>query len=83
MFTTRQVAWLRAKLPASVKSDSLAPVLSVQLSPDDEDTRDVLLTGKRKPFLNSVTEAARIKRHTDGFWQMVDQFRCDPALKPD
>jgi hypothetical protein len=84
MFTTRQVAWLRARLPASLKSDSLAPVIHFKLTPDDEgETRDVLLVGQRKPFLNSVSDAARIQRHVDGFWQMVDDFRRDPTLKPD
>jgi hypothetical protein len=84
MFTTRQVAWLRAKLPATVESAMLAPVIHNDPSPEEDwDTRDALLVGKRKPFLNSVTHAARIKKHTDEFWHMVDEFRRDPALTPD
>jgi hypothetical protein len=83
MFTTRQVAWLRARLPASLQSESLAPVRPVELPLDDhEKAKDVLLVGKRKPFLNSVSDAARIRTHVDGFWQMVDDFRRDPTLKP-
>jgi hypothetical protein len=83
LFTTRQVAWLRARLPATVESKMLAPVICYELSPDEWDTRDALLVGKRKPFLNSVTHAARIKKHTDEFWHMVDDFRRDPGLTPD
>jgi hypothetical protein len=85
MLPVRQVAWLRARLPASIKSDSLAPVVKVQppLLEDDGRTKDVCLVGKRQPFLNSASDAARIKKHVDGFWQMVDDFRRDPALKPD
>lgn len=83
-FTTRQVAWLRARLPASLESASLAPL--VQLKRPLElggKPRDVLLIGKRKPLLNSLTDAARIKKHVDRFVQMVDDFRRDPTLKPD
>jgi len=85
MFTTRQLAWLRARLPDSVKSRSLAPVDLLNDPFEDErgHIKDVLLIGKRKPFLNSVTDAARIKKHVDEFWQMVDEFRHDPALTPD
>jgi hypothetical protein len=82
MFTTRQVAWLRARLPASLKSESLAPVRHFKPTLEEDD-KDVLLVGKRKPFLNSVSDAARIKKHVDGFWQMVEDFRRDTALKPD
>jgi len=85
MFTTRQLAWLRARLPDSVKSRSLAPI--EQLKDPVEDDRgnplDVMLIGKHKPFLNSVKNQARIRKHADEFWQMVDAFRSDPALKPD
>jgi hypothetical protein len=83
-FTTRQVAWLRARLPASLESASLAP--HVQLERPLElggKARHVLLVGKRKPFLDSVTDAARIRKHVDGFVEMVDDFRRDPTVKPD
>jgi hypothetical protein len=85
MFTTRQVAWLRARLPASLASESLAPLRHLEGSIHDERGKalDVLPVGKRKPFLNSVSDAARISKHVDGFWQMVDEFRRDPTLAPD
>jgi hypothetical protein len=82
LFTTRQVAWLRAKLPASLTSESLTPIRRFEPSLEEND-KDVLLVGKRKPFLNSVSDAARIKNHVEGFWQMVDDFRSDPAQTPD
>ncbi len=82
-FTTRQVAWLRARLPASLESASLAPLVQLERPLElGGKTRDVLLVGKRKPFLNSVTDAARIRKHVDGFVEMVDDFRRDPTLKP-
>ncbi len=83
MFTTRQVAWLRSRLPDSVQCDVLAPLTRHELWPrNDENATDTLLVGKRKPFLNSAKHAARIKKHTDEFWQMVDEFRRDPNLAP-
>jgi len=84
LFTTRQVAWLRARLPASVRSESLGPVVFFNQPPENgEKVQDALLVGKGKPFLDSVTDAARIRKHVDGFFQMVEDFRRDPALKPD
>jgi len=36
-----------------------------------------------KPFLNSVSDAERIKKQVDTFWQIVDDLRRDLALTPD
>jgi hypothetical protein len=84
MFTTRQVAWLRARLPASLESTSLAPIVPFERPFElGGKTRDVLLVGKRKPYLNSVTDEARIRKHVEGFFQMVDDFRRAPTLGPD
>lgn len=80
-FTTRQVAWLRARIPASLESQSLDPMVTVKRSSAGD--KDVLLIGKRKPFLDSVTHAARIAKHVDEFWRMVEDFQRDPTLKPD
>jgi hypothetical protein len=85
MYTTGQLAWLRARLPDSVRSRALAPVDLVKEPFVDGRGRvlDVRLVGKGKPFLNSVADEARIRKHVDGFWQLVDAFRRDPALRPD
>jgi hypothetical protein len=82
MFTTRQLAWLRSRLPDTVRSRALAPVIEVSPFEDGGRTKDALLVGKRKPFLSSVADRARIRKHVDEFWQMVDTFRRDPALAP-
>ena len=85
-FTTRQVAWLRARLPASLESEALEPLRT--FSPSKALQRngkalDVLLVGKRKPFLNSVQDAARIRQHLEDFNQMVADFRANPSLLPE
>jgi hypothetical protein len=82
MFTTRQLAWLRSRLPDTVRSRVLAPLIEVSPFEDGGKTKDVLLVGKRKPFVSSVADQARIKKHVDEFWRMVDTFRRDPALAP-
>jgi hypothetical protein len=83
-FTMRQVAWLRARLPESLASEALEPVrrYSKPLTYHGKE-RDVLLVGKRKPFLNSVLDADRIRKHVTDFNQLVDAFRADPSASPD
>jgi hypothetical protein len=82
LFTTRQLAWLRARLPAA-QSQALDPVMPLgQVLTLDRKPKDVTLVGKRKPALNSVTDQARITKHVDEFWQMVEDFRQNPALEP-
>jgi hypothetical protein len=84
LFSTRQVAWLRARLPETVHSRSLAAVVHLDRPYEYRGkTRDVLLVGKRKPMLSSVVDAARIERHVAAFEAMVREFRDDPALLPE
>jgi hypothetical protein len=84
LFTTRQVAWLRARLPDSLQSRCLAPVVRLERPYElNGRLRDVLLVGKRKPFLSSEADHARIRRHTEAFEAMVEDFRRDPDLPPD
>ena len=53
MFTTEQCAWLRAHLPDSVRGRALVPVESLNKPIGSKDT---FIIGKRKPFLNSMTD---------------------------
>jgi hypothetical protein len=39
--------------------------------------------GKRKPFLSSDSDAARIQRYVDNFERLVERFRRDSELEPD
>lgn len=83
-FTMAQVAWLRACLPDSLESEALEPLrrLSPPLARNGK-SLDVLLVGKRKPFLNSAQDAARIAKHVDEFSRMVAEFRKHPSLLAD
>jgi hypothetical protein len=83
-FTTAQVAWLRARLPDSLQCEALEPLrhLSPPLRVGGK-VLDVLLVGKRKPFLNSADDAARIQKHVGQFGKMVAEFRANPSLLAD
>lgn len=83
LFTTEQIAWLRARLPEGVDSQALAALLPLTTPMElGGRSRDVLLVGKRKPFLNSELDAARIRNHVLKFEEMVTTFRGDPGLDP-
>lgn len=82
-FTTRQVAWLRARLPDSVQSSTLTPVKMFAGFGEGAKRRDALVIGKRKPWLNSARDAKRVERYVAEFWQMVEEFRRDPEAQPD
>lgn len=84
LFTTSQVAWLRAHLPDSLGSEALEPLRRpVKPLSYGGKERDVLLVGKRKPFLSSTIDAKRIERHVAEFERLVAAFRADPSLSPD
>jgi hypothetical protein len=83
LFTTEQIAWLRARLPETVESEALNAILLTTPFEDDDKQRDVLLVGKRKPWLNAELDAARIQKHVSRFEQLVTSFRSDPELQPE
>lgn len=84
LFTTEQLAWLRARLPETVQGRVLGPVeyLDEALDFGPDDSRDVLVMGKRKSFLNAQNDAAKIRRYVDDYWRLVARFHNDPALEP-
>jgi hypothetical protein len=86
LFTTEQLAWLRAHLPDSVEGRVLAPIERLdQPLPNHSGQgpdRDVLVMGKRKPFLSSHDDASRVQRYVDDYWKLVARFRHDPSLEP-
>ena len=84
LFTTEQIAWLRAHLPDTVESAALAALFPLTRPLEvGGRSRDVLLVGKRKPFLNSELDAGRIRKHALKFEEMVKSFRDDPGLEPE
>ena len=89
LFTTSQVAWLRAHLPESVQSHvlgplfRLGPIRNVSDNTVTELDKNVLVVGKRKPALNSRRDDARIQRYVEEFATLVQKFRDDSSAQPD
>jgi hypothetical protein len=89
LFTTSQVAWLRARLPESVQSTvlgplfRLGPITNVTDNTVTELDKNVLVVGKRKPALSSQRDDDRIQRYVEEFERLVQRFRDDPGAQPD
>ena len=83
LFTTEQVAWLRARLPEAATGPFLEPIRVFPREPEGAlRETDVLVVGKRKPWLNSEKDAERIQRYVDDFRRMVADFKRDPHAVP-
>jgi len=72
-------------MPDALSTRSLEPVWSFMDRPigQGDQQRDVLVVGKRQPWLNSKRDDKRIERYVDEFWWVVEQFRQNPELLPD
>lgn len=84
LFETTQLAWLRARLPANVAADVLQPFRRLR-QPISRKGRqlDVLVSGRRKPFLSSQADDVRLRRHVAEFEALVRRFEREPALMPE
>jgi len=82
LFTTEQLAWLRARLP-QVESKVLAPFRRLRQPLLLKGKQcDVIVNGKGKPFLSSEIDASKLSRHVAEFEAMVRRFTDDPSLEP-
>ncbi|AEB76385.1 hypothetical protein [Clostridium botulinum] len=74
LFTTEQVAWLTANTK-NVNSSVLSPYLKLEHPIDyDEIIKDVLVIGKRKPFLNSNQDKKRLDKYENNFYNLVKKY---------
>ena len=84
LFSTEQVAWLRAHLPDTVVSKVLNAYWTmdkpVKISGKDIDT---VIVGKRKPILSSVPDKARISKYVEQFHEMHQWYVEHPQALPD
>lgn len=79
LFTTQQIAWLMARLPAGVESDRFQPYTEeLGLLAEAE----VMVTGKGKPFLHAERDAARLAKYVSAFELLVAHYRTNP-LEPE
>ena len=84
LFSTEQVAWLKAHLPDTVVSTVLNAYRTIEkplgISGKEKDT---FIVGKGKPFLSSVEDKARISRYVAQFNEMHQWFLENPEASPD
>jgi hypothetical protein len=82
-FTVEQLAWLRARLPDTVAGLSLDAVRPLR-QPLRRGSKqlDLLVNGRRMPFLSSTADATRVQKYIAAFQAMVEAFRADPGREP-
>jgi hypothetical protein len=84
LFSTEQVAWLKAHLPDTIVSTVLNAHVTmdkpVMINRKDIDT---IIVGKGKPMLSSVADKARISRYVEQFNQMHQWYIENPQALPE
>ena len=84
LFTTEQLAWLRARLPESVDGASLSALRKFDRAfPLRGKNIDTLANGYGKPFLDSAVDAKRISKYVAEFELMLSNFRANPNAEPE
>jgi hypothetical protein len=82
-FSFEQIAWLRARLGDSLTSQSLEPILRFDSAIERNGKMlDVLVNGKRGPFLDSRLDTNKIKRYETEFAALVERFAVNASLEP-
>lgn len=75
LFTTSQIAWLRARLSDEVDGYGFEP--------DVDNGEEVRIPGRGKRALHRVKNAKRIAERLDEFWAQVQMFRDNLDLDPE
>ena len=84
MFSTEQVAWLKAHLPPTVKSPVLKPYWQIENALEiSGKQKDTFIVGKRKPFLDSVRDKKRVEKYVKQFNEMCQWYSENPTAKPE
>lgn len=75
LFSTEQVAWLTANT-GNITSSVLAPYKKLKYPlKTAEKIKDILVIGKRKPFLNSQEDRLRLEKYKKEFNELVNIYR--------
>lgn len=84
LFSTGQVAWLKAHLPGTVASKVLNAYWTLE-KPLQTDGKaiDTIIIGKGKPVLSSAEDKARISRYAEQFHAMHQWFLDNPQALPE
>ena len=82
-FSTEHYAWLAARLGDRVISNVTQPTRHIDnssITNSKGDVLDTLITGKRKPFLNSNKHKVRLDKYTAEWVRLVDCYAENPNL---
>jgi hypothetical protein len=80
LYPTEDLARLVAARP-DIQGDALRPYY--QFKPLSADSNDVLICGKRKPFLSSTKDRERIEKYVAEFSRLVEKYRAEFAGSDD
>jgi len=84
MFSTQQVAWLKAHLPPTVESKVLHPYWQIESALEiSGKNKDTFIVGKRKPFLDSVQDKKQIDKYVRQFNEMCQWYSENPHAAPE
>lgn len=84
LFSTEQVAWLKAHLPDTVVSKVLTAYWTIDKPLKiNGKHKDTIIVGKRKPFLSSVEDKARIAVYVEQFNTMYQWYLENPKELPE
>jgi hypothetical protein len=84
MFSTEQVAWLKAHLPPTVKSRVLHPYWQIEEALEiSGKQKNTFIVGKRKPFLDSVRDKKRVEKYVEQFNAMYQWYLENPTANPE
>lgn len=76
MYSTEELAWLVAQLP-NVSGYSLRPY--IKFDRKDNEMKDILICGKRKPFLYSTKDKDKIDKYVKKFEGLVEKYKSELA----
>jgi len=72
LYSTEQLAQIVASCP-KVSGYALCPYVKFDIV--DKNQKDVLICGKRKPFLHSKDDAAQIESYAKKFYSLVEKYK--------
>ena len=78
LFKTEQIAWLKARLSADIKSDILMPFEIYSADPTTEEIIEVLIHGKRKPFDNIQENPQKFENYVNKFNSLYQYYLKNP-----
>ena len=80
LFKSEQIAWLKAKLPTDIKSDILVPFENYSADPSNGEIIEVLIHGKRKPFVNIKENPQKFENYVTKFNNLYQHYLNNPDV---